>query len=136
MRHLILFDGYCGLCELFVKFVLRHDEHDLFQFAALQSDAARELLSEFHEDAEKLHSVFVIADFNGPDRRWLRQGREALFVLDQFGGVWRLSRIFRILPAAVLDLAYDFVARHRYQIFGRRSETLPPPQGTARKFLS
>ena len=50
MKHLILYDGVCGLCNGLVQFVLPRDRKDRFRFAALQSNLAREVLKKFHEE--------------------------------------------------------------------------------------
>ncbi len=34
---IILYDGVCALCNRAVRFVLKHDYHDRFRFAALQT---------------------------------------------------------------------------------------------------
>ena len=39
-RPLIVFDGVCGLCSGFVRFVLRHDKRGQYRFLAAQSDLA------------------------------------------------------------------------------------------------
>ena len=40
----ILFDGVCNLCNGTVQFILTHDPRGRFQFASLQSDAAKRIL--------------------------------------------------------------------------------------------
>ncbi|WVE39738.1 DCC1-like thiol-disulfide oxidoreductase family protein, partial [Priestia megaterium] len=34
MKHLILFDGICNLCNGSVQFIIKHDEQALFSFAS------------------------------------------------------------------------------------------------------
>ncbi|MBZ0187262.1 MAG: DUF393 domain-containing protein, partial [Candidatus Obscuribacterales bacterium] len=46
-KNIILYDGVCGLCNKFNKFVLANDVFDSFAFASLQSDFAGELLGRF-----------------------------------------------------------------------------------------
>ncbi|MEO7795066.1 MAG: DCC1-like thiol-disulfide oxidoreductase family protein, partial [Thermoanaerobaculia bacterium] len=41
---IVLFDGVCNLCNGSVQFLLRRDHRRRFRFAALQSDAGRQLL--------------------------------------------------------------------------------------------
>ena len=43
-RPVILFDGVCNLCNSAVQWVIEHDEEGRFDFASLQSDAARQEL--------------------------------------------------------------------------------------------
>jgi predicted DCC family thiol-disulfide oxidoreductase YuxK len=44
-RHLLLFDGECGLCDRTVQLVLRRDRARRFDFAALQSSEAATMLT-------------------------------------------------------------------------------------------
>lgn len=41
---IVLFDGVCNLCDGFVNFVMDRDSTSVVKFAALQSEAGRELL--------------------------------------------------------------------------------------------
>ena len=43
--------------------------------------------------------------------------------------------MFRALPAAILDRAYDVVARHRYRVFGRYEQCLIPHPEVRRRFI-
>jgi predicted DCC family thiol-disulfide oxidoreductase YuxK len=45
MDRVLVFDGVCVLCSHWVSFVLRHDRHRLYQFAAMQTATGRELLT-------------------------------------------------------------------------------------------
>ncbi len=53
------------------------------------------------------------------------------FVLSELGGVWRLLRVLRWLPASLVDHGYGLVARHRYRVFGRY-DACPVPEPSDR----
>ena len=128
-RHLLLFDGMCALCSGVVQFVLTRDGRRLFDFAPLQSEAAREALQRFGRDAASLDTFHIIADYRGPTPVHLDRARAALFLTAQVGWPWKAASIGRILPDVVLNPVYDFVARHRYRVFGRREQCfLPRPE--------
>ena len=80
-----------------------------------------------------MRTVYVIAN-RGGNEQLLMGSEAALFVLTELGGFWRkLSTVARILPLRVRDAAYDGIARHRYQIFGRhKSCPLPAPEVRSR----
>jgi predicted DCC family thiol-disulfide oxidoreductase YuxK len=47
------------------------------------------------------------------------------------GGGWRaLAAVLAVVPRPVADAAYDFVARIRHAVFGRKSQACPllPPR--------
>lgn len=50
------------------------------------------------------------------------------------GFPWMLAGVFRILPVAVRDRLYEFVARNRLKFFGRR-ETCYMPDARFRERL-
>lgn len=130
---ILLYDGVCGLCNRFVQIVLDHDPEGRFRFAPLQSRLASAALARHGLDPSVLSTVVVVLDHERPTERLLTKSRAALFVLKSLGGAWNLLRPFGLLPTAVLDLAYDGVARNRYRVFGR-SETcrMPKPEQRAR----
>lgn len=135
MADLVLYDGVCGLCNRFNQFILKRDSTDRFRFASLQGALAHELLRRYGRDASDLDTVYVVTNFGEPGEALLSRARAVLFVLDALGRVWRLARVLRALPTGVVDALYDWVARHRYQWFGRFDACAVPPQRHRAKFL-
>jgi predicted DCC family thiol-disulfide oxidoreductase YuxK len=129
----ILFDGVCNLCNGFVQFVIRHDARGHFRFAALQSDAGRALLAAHGQAARATadpDSVVLIED-----GRAYTHSAAVLRIARHLDG-WRWLGLGRVLPAALRDAIYRWVARHRYRWFGRQESCwLPTPELKAR-FLS
>jgi predicted DCC family thiol-disulfide oxidoreductase YuxK len=122
---IIFFDGYCGLCNGFVDFVLLRDKKKQFRFATLQGATAARFLSK--EDIENLDSVVVYID-----SQKYRKARAVLRVFSRMGGAWPLLGVFGVLPTFVLDFFYDIVAQNRYAWFGKRDVCrLPSPQERA-----
>jgi predicted DCC family thiol-disulfide oxidoreductase YuxK len=134
-RHLLLYDGVCGLCNWFVQFVLRRDRRRLFHFAPLQSAAGRTALERSGEIAGTMTTVWVLADYQTAAATPLTRGRAALFVLANLGWPWKAFALFSRLPTAWLNLAYDAVARHRYRLFGRDEHCRVPPPDYRDRFI-
>ena len=133
--HLLLYDGVCGLCDRFVRFVLAHDHGRRFRFAALQSPIGRRLVSTLGRDPDRLETVHVVVAYRSGTGPVLSRSAAALFVLGELGWPWRLATILRRAPAAPLDWLYDRVAAHRYRVFGRHA-ACPAPDPTYRdRFL-
>ena len=126
-RHLILYDGVCGLCNRFNAFVLPRDPHGLFHFAPIQSEMGRSQLLKFGRNPEVLDTFYVVADYRSGAPRLLTKARAALFVARQLGGVCHLAAILGGLPDPLLNSVYNLIARHRYRIFGRY-DTCPMPK--------
>src|SRR5207244_5401306 len=63
-RATLYYDGECGLCDRFVQFVLRHDPRGHFQFATLQSESGRQVLSRVGLPENDLRTVVLVEDGN------------------------------------------------------------------------
>ncbi len=135
-KHLILYDGVCGLCNRLNQFVLKRDRRNLFRFAPLQGSLARQLLLREQRDPTDLDTVYLIANHESADPRLYAKAAAILFILGALGGIWSIgAALTRPFPRAFLDWAYDRVARNRYRIFGKYDACpLPSPQ-TRAKFL-
>ena len=134
-RHLLLYDGLCGLCDGFVRFVLTRDGQGRFRFAAIQSGVGRRLLAAHGKDPDRLDTVYVVVDQASATPRVLNRSAAALFVIDQLGWPWRAATLLRRVPTPLLDRLYDRVAVQRYRVFGRRSACPAPDPEHRDRFL-
>jgi predicted DCC family thiol-disulfide oxidoreductase YuxK len=118
-----------------LHFVLERDAQDRFRFAPLQGSIARALLTRHGRDPGALDTVVLVLDYASPRERVLCKARAALTILQRLGGVWTLSAALQLLPSALLDMGYDFVARHRYGWFGKYDACPVPEPRHRSKFL-
>ena len=104
-----------------------------FDFASLQSPAARSILDRFGCDPGALDTVYVVRNYRGDAPAPLARAQAALFVMTEIGWPWKAANVLRVLPAALLNAAYGLVARHRYRVFGRYEQcVLPRPEFKSR----
>jgi predicted DCC family thiol-disulfide oxidoreductase YuxK len=129
--HIVFYDGVCGLCDRFVRFIVRRDRARKFRFAALQSELAARELATHGVRAADLDTVYVLAG----GRRLLRKSRAVLFVLAQLGGVWWVLSLARVVPAVISDRLYALVASVRYRVFGRLEACRVPTSEERTRFL-
>lgn len=125
---ILFFDGVCGLCSEFVDFLFAEDSGGVFQVATLQGDTAKKRLES--SDIEELNSLVVL--INGTPHR---RSQAVIHILSRIGGLWSLARVFCVLPPALLDKIYDFVAHRRYKIFGQKDTCRLPTPEERRRFL-
>ena len=130
-RHLVLFDGECGLCDRAVQWILRHDETGSFTFAPLQGETARTFVK--MQDLETV--VLVERDASGATRVYDRS-RAFLRIWAQLGGIWRVLSWLRFLPAVLTDLPYRFIAKNRIRWFGKADACRVPDLATRSRFLT
>ena len=135
MPHLVLYDGVCGLCTGLVQFLLQHDRREVFRFASLQSATGRSIVGITGGNPEELSSFYAVADYQTAGSRVFTRSDAALFVAGQLGWPWKAAQWMRWVPKGLRDRAYDFVARHRYRVFGRRDTCLLPAPEVRSRFI-
>jgi predicted DCC family thiol-disulfide oxidoreductase YuxK len=126
--RIVLFDGVCNFCNSSVQFVIDRDPAGLFRFAPLQSPLGQKLCQRFDLTRQRIDSVVLVED----DRVYM-QSTAALRIARQLRAPWFMVSLFIMIPPLLRDLAYDWVARHRYRWFGRlESCRMPTPEFRAR----
>ncbi|HEY0783446.1 MAG TPA: DCC1-like thiol-disulfide oxidoreductase family protein [Thermoanaerobaculia bacterium] len=126
---MLLYDGTCGFCSQSVQFVLRHERRDrTLRFASLQSETGEEVRRNHPEIATIDSLLWYEPDASGGTL--LCKSRAVLRVLRYLGGPWRgLGAVAAIVPRPLLDVGYDFIARHRHQLVrGAPACLLPSPE--------
>jgi predicted DCC family thiol-disulfide oxidoreductase YuxK len=134
-RHLVLFDGGCGLCVRVNKFILARDRNARFDFASLQSDTGRAMATRFGRNPEALTTFFVVVNYRQHEATLLDRSDAALFVAARLTPPWPLLRALRFVPRRLRDRAYDVVARYRYRFFGSSDVCAIPDPATAARFI-
>ena len=132
---IVLYDGVCGLCNRAVQFLLKRDRHDRLRFASLQSDCAAQLLGRHGLDNKDLDTVYVVLNQGEANEALLAKSDAFLLFVKEIGGVWSLARLGRIIPRPMRNWLYDFVARHRYQVFGKYEACMLPDPRHKHKFI-
>ncbi len=129
VKHLILFDGHCNLCNGAVQWVIKRDRKGHFHFAALSWPAGEQVLHKFPE----LEGVDSIVYFDG--KKVYVRSSAALKIAGALGGVWAISGVFWLVPRIVRDGVYNWVARNRYRWFGKMDTCMMPSPELEQRFL-
>lgn len=120
----VLFDGQCNLCNGTVRFLVPRDPQANLRLSALQSQAGQRLLKKFNLSTDAL-DTFILID----GEHCYQKSGGALRVTRYLRFPWPLLRVFLLVPAFLRDVVYDFVARNRYDWFGRLDHCpLPTPE--------
>ena len=88
-KKIILFDGVCNLCNNSVQFVIKRDINDVFQFAALQSETGKRLLTERNIDTQEIDSIILIE----PNIAYYTKSTAALEIGKHLKGLKAISSI-------------------------------------------
>jgi predicted DCC family thiol-disulfide oxidoreductase YuxK len=121
-KKIVLFDGVCNFCNASVRFIMERDKKDLYRFASLQSDLGKKMTSERGIDSSKVDSIIVIE----PRHAYYIKSTAALEICKDLNGLYPALSLFLFIPKSFRDLVYDYIAKNRYQWFGK-TETCPMP---------
>ncbi|MCF8302686.1 MAG: DCC1-like thiol-disulfide oxidoreductase family protein [Bacteroidales bacterium] len=128
-KPIVLFDGVCNLCNWWVNWLDKHDKKDMFRLAHLQSPAANQLFNRLNISGA-FNSVVLITGEN-----YYVRSEAVLRIFKAIGGVYKLFWVFHVLPRALRDKLYDYIARKRYQWFGREDTCQVPSPKMRKRFL-
>ncbi len=123
---IIFFDGNCGFCHTWVKFVAERDADGLFQFAPLTGATFRKLFSV--EEADAFPDSIVLLT---PDSGKLFYSDAVIYTLLRLGPIWAgTGRIIRATPRSMRDFAYRGIAAARRKLFRKPAGECPvvPPE--------
>ena len=112
---MLVVDGACALCSWGARTIAKHDRDDVFRIATVQSEFGRARLIEHGLDPDDPDSWLLI------DGERALTGSDAVIAAGKrLSGVWPvLASAGSVLPRAVRELLYRFVARNRIVWFGR-----------------
>ncbi|ROI01658.1 DUF393 domain-containing protein [Chryseobacterium sp. G0240] len=128
-KHIVFFDGDCGVCNFWVQWILERDRKDKFMFASLQSDFGQRFLSERGLETQVFNTIYLWK----PGQYYLVKSKAILKIAELLGGVYSLSAIGKILPALLSDKAYDIVSKNRMKLANQKCYL--PDQHQKKKFI-
>ena len=129
-KKIIMFDGVCNLCNRSVQKIIRHDKKDIFRFVPLQSEIGRQIINERGIDTAQLDSILLIE----PGIAYYHKSTAVLMIaghLDKYSWL----RHLKVLPEGFRDAIYSFVARNRYNWFGKKDRCMVPTPQSRDLFL-
>ena len=129
-QPIILFDGVCNFCNGAVNFTIKRDKQKQIRFAALQSEAGRQLVQQYSLPADDMRSFLFIENSKVYNR-----STGALKVCRYLKGLWPLCYSLIVIPAFIRNGIYDWIARNRYKWFGERRECMVPTPDVRARFL-
>ena len=130
---LICFDGHCLLCNSWVDFLIKRDRKNVFTFTSLQSNGGRNALLKHGYSKNKLEAIDSIVVLKA-DQISIRSDA-AIEILVALGGIYKISKLLKLIPPSLRNLVYDTVAKRRYRWFGRRDICRIPSTEESHKFL-
>ncbi|MDR6844240.1 thiol-disulfide oxidoreductase DCC family protein [Flavobacterium granuli] len=130
-KKIILFDGVCNLCNSAVQFVIEHDKNDVFRFVALQSELGQEILNHIGINSVNIDSIVLYE----PGVAYYYKSSAAIQISENLDGFWHFGTFFKIIPAGIRNLLYDYIAKNRYRWYGKKESCMVPTPELKMKFL-
>jgi predicted DCC family thiol-disulfide oxidoreductase YuxK len=129
--EMVFYDGHCGLCHGFVRFLLSEDRAAAFRLAPLQGETFQAAASE--EERARLGDSIVLQRADGV---LLCKSEAVLYLLERLGGPWRVAAVLgRVFGRRMRDGVYDFIASIRYRLVARPADVCPVlPAGLRSRF--
>jgi predicted DCC family thiol-disulfide oxidoreductase YuxK len=135
----ILYDGLCGLCDRWVRWLLARDRRAAFRFAPLQGATAAEVRARHPELNPALpppdETVILVERPESAGERVRVRSDAALAIVARLGGLWRLAALLRAVPRPLRDAAYRCIARRRKRWFGVLPACRRPAAAERARFL-
>jgi predicted DCC family thiol-disulfide oxidoreductase YuxK len=126
---IILFDGVCNLCNSSVQFIIRRDPHNVFRFASLQSEFAKNILHRFNR--VDTTDTIILIDQN----KMMVRSDAALEIARHLSGVWPACYVMKVIPRFIRDYVYQRIAKNRYRWFGRADQCSVPTPAIENRFI-
>ncbi|CAN6164451.1 unnamed protein product, partial [Urochloa humidicola] len=119
--RVLIYDGVCHLCHRGVKWVIRVDKHAKIKFCCVQSKAAEPYLRLVGMDREDVLRRVLFVE--GPEA-YYEGSTAALKVASYLPLPYSVLSSFLIVPTPLRDVVYDYIAKNRYDWFGKDDECI------------
>jgi predicted DCC family thiol-disulfide oxidoreductase YuxK len=129
-QPIVFFDGECTLCSNSVKFLYRHNYSGNLRFASLQSAVDSDIVKLAGKTFEHTDSLLLLQD-----NMLYSQSTAAIELMAHIRFPWHLLRIFILVPPVIRDTFYRFIAKNRYNWFGRKSFCMADENMNKERFL-
>ena len=128
-KKIIFYDGLCAMCNRFIRILITLDKKEKFLLASLQGKNGKILQKKF---SKKLHEVDSVIFYN---KQVYTKSSAVINILSELGGIYKLAYIFNIIPSFISDSIYDYIARNRFQWFGKLDKCPMPEKKNISRFL-
>ena len=128
-KHIIFFDGVCNMCNSFVRLIIKLDYKELFVFCPISSKKGQKIINKFNLELKNIDSIILLKN-----NKITLKSEAVIEILVSLNLFFRFFLILKILPSKLLDLIYDFIAKYRYKLFGRKESCIIPDEKYKSRF--
>ena len=126
-QNIIFYDDNCVLCNYSIQFLIKKDPQNQFLFAPLQGKLAKKSIDLIY--IKKLDSFVILSNCNS-----YVKGRAIKFIIRHLETLSFYNWLL-FIPNPILDLAYSFVGKIRYKVFGKSKNCLYLNKEIKKRFI-
>ncbi len=124
---IVFYDNYCVLCNKSIIWFIKYDTQNILKFSHFKS----EFVLKNHNHVSKIEAVSV-KDENG---NYLNRSDAVLYLLKKLNKLKFLRFLGSLTPRFIRDSLYNFIAKNRYNWFGKYDNCLIPDEKIKSKFI-
>ena len=128
--NIILFDGVCNLCNKLVSFLIKHDENNIFHFAAMQTEVGEKIIDEYNL-TDNIKSIILI-------KKGITYFKSdaIIEIAKQINGWPQILKYGFLIPKFLRDGIYNLIAKNRYYLFGKKEACPTPSEDDRKRYIS
>ena len=115
-KLLILFDGFCPICNSFVRFITKTNHNKRIVFCSMESGLGIKIINDLNL-SNISDSIIVIEKDD-----YYTNGQAIKKIADKFTGMHSICKLIKLFPIFVIDFIYQIIAKNRYLIFNKYKE--------------
>lgn len=119
--RVVVYDGVCHICHSGVKWIIQADKDKKIKFCCLQSKAAEPYMRVSGVDRDDVLRRILFIE--GPGL-YHQGSTAALRVLSYLPFPYSALSSLMIIPTPLRDVVYDYIAKRRYDWFGKDDDCL------------
>ena len=128
-KHIIFFDGVCNMCNSFVRLIIKLDYKEQFIFCPISSKKGQKIINKFKLDLKKIDSIILLKN-----NKITLKSKAIIEILVSLNLFFKFLLLMKIIPPKLLDRQYDFIAKHRYKLFGKTEYCIIPDEKHKSRF--
>ena len=109
INNIIFFDYSCKFCNFWITFIIKKDKTKIFHFANTNGNYIKSL--DIYNQIKDLQTIILYTN----DKYYIKLNA-IITILIKLGGIFKLFKLFLIIPSSILDKVYECISKNRYKI--------------------
>ncbi|MBU4539516.1 MAG: DUF393 domain-containing protein [Weeksellaceae bacterium] len=128
-KYYVFYDGECGFCSYWIRWILKNDRKNQFLFSSLQSEFGQKFLNERGLESKQFSTLFLWK----PNSFYLTKSQAVLKIARILGGKYALLGNLNFFPGFISDSVYNIISENRLKLASQ--QCLVPTESERKKFV-